>query len=279
MTDGSGLEWLLGLDYGPLTEHVDKQAVARFQVDHEAIEASLPVTQQTDDSDGWRDRLRIENFACQNRLGYVRRDDSDVYKKVDFPAEGTADVWVLDVISTPDRRVAVGSTRSADRFSRGVGILAKFVAIDLGHEVPQVKLIPRSREDRDADSILEHHFRFEGVPWDPSEGDPVFPPQQPLGPKPGLFGRVREAHEQSKAVADHNVERARRRAAGWLDDRLATLIVENAEGFHIEFVDDKVVFHRKLSGDHDFVKPDTLRELFGIAVSLGPALAAATASN
>ncbi|QDZ15020.1 hypothetical protein [Humibacter ginsenosidimutans] len=281
MADESGLEWLLGLDYGPLTERVDKQALARFQADRSALEVSLPASQRTIDSDEWRDRLRLENFASANRLDYARRADDQLYAEVDFPSEGDADVWVLDIISTPDRRVAVGSTKSFGRFSHGYGILVKFVAIDLGHEVPPLKLIPRARENRDAAGMLERHFTFDGAQWSPVDGVPDWMTRQNPSPEPkaGWLKRVREAGKQSKSLAEQNAAGAAQQASAWFGDGVGEQIVQHAAGFHLEFVENKVVIHRKVSGPRELTKPESLRELFGIAVALGPALAEATAAQ
>lgn len=260
------------MNYDPLSEKVPKDTIAHHRAMRENVGWDTVMG-----TDPWLHTYRLEAFARANGLAYAPRFDATPYQQASFHDNTQSGIYV-------DRLSTLGGGSAGGRAAAGEVVVGtapdyrslwtKFVAIDLGHTLPPWRLEPS--RDKDAPSELEQHFRYRGV-HSTADMKALLKKQDRERKKnrsAGFFAHVRQASEFSKER--NAVEQAgfHAQVAELFDDELGHLIVEHAKGFTLETDQTRLLISRHPYTEDESAKPEVLRQLFTMAVMLGPAFAA-----
>ncbi|RNI21093.1 hypothetical protein [Flexivirga caeni] len=277
-------EWLQHLDYGPLqlSRRQCKDAVKAYRAYFEPREAAQPLVSRTVGDWSWVLRWKQAEFARINNLAYESDPGQRPYADVDLSPN--SEFRVHHTLTTADGRITVGSTEEwSAGMTLGSGRFTKFVRVALGHPSPQIKLVPRHHRKRDATNPLDQHFDVTGatvfLPRTVTGGPETFQLDQQLQDSgAGLFHRDKATRQLRKEYAAQMADATHERAAGFFDDNLTALLIEQAHDCKIEFHGSHAFLSHEVSSEDAQIKPDVIGRMFQLAVTLGPALSAATAS-
>lgn len=275
MTAPAEFDWLLHLDYEPLGAKPAKAVLVEYRNEHRALDMQGPYSsgQLGFAADDWLRRWRFDAFAARNGFSYSPRvDPGRLYERLDF---GGYDI--MDELTRG--QVTVGSPfQYGSGGSDGFAKYWKFIAVDLGHRMPALKLVPCHHVNKDGIDELDRHFTFTGAAFNPAARRPPRP--HPVPPRPGKhegwLARTWAEYKEAKLVDSYMEQDSHELASSLFDDRVKELIVEHAAGFTIELYESRMIVHHTFYSPEDTLKPKLIAQMLTIAAVLGPEVASAT---